>query len=150
MEEENRKSLDHSERPFHPPKNAPSPDEDDPSDLRYLKGLRNKEFSTFGDCLQLLRILLGKKELVDKLVSDANLSLSPESALTRGIAAVLFCRALEIKGGVLLRVFGLSQRYALKELVYLDIFAPGPLDSVISGAELISVFSNCAAYLLNK
>jgi len=62
----------------------------------------------------------------------------------------MFAQAMGIKGGIVLRTFGLSQRYAFKELVYQGIMFPGNVHDVMSGRELIWTLTQAADYMAEK
>jgi hypothetical protein len=62
----------------------------------------------------------------------------------------MFAKAMDIKGGMTLRIFGLTQRYALKELVYQDIMLPGIVHDFVSGQELIWTLTQAADYMAEK
>lgn len=81
-----------------------------------------------------------------RLVSD----FEPNKPLRKGLAAYMFCRALNIKGGLLMRIFSWSQRYALNELVYEDIILPGSTGEIVSGKELILTLTEAASYMSDK
>ncbi len=46
---------------------------------------------------------------------------------------------LNIRGGWAMHVFGDTQRYALRELVYLGIFPPSSPQQTFSGSEFVGV-----------
>jgi hypothetical protein len=73
--------------------------------------------------------------------------LHADSPLHKGEVAVMFCRALGIKGGIWLRLFGQSQRYALRELVFEGIMYSGVVNETVSGRELAMIYANAAEYL---
>jgi hypothetical protein len=79
--------------------------------------------------------------------SKITAELSPNQPLSKGLAAYMFCQALNIKGGLLLRLFGMNQRYALKELVFQRIMSPGRVKDTVSGKELIVIFTRAIEYM---
>jgi hypothetical protein len=134
-----------------------------PLEIQYLSKLLDKEVADFDDATFTVVLLLGLKDIgsdFNKRVAflqeehiidnNASRSFSPKSALTRGQAAYMYCRALKIKGGLFARAFSLTQRYALNELVYEGIIESGPTNSIMSGKELVSLFINSADHLLQK
>ena len=66
--------------------------------------------------------------------------------LRRGVTAFVLLRVLDIKGGVFLRIFNESERYALKELLYEGIRSSGNVDEIISGDELASTITRAVNY----
>jgi len=70
-----------------------------------------------------------------------------QEPLRKGQVAYMLCKALDMKGGLWLRLLGLSQRYALRELVYERVMVPGNVQDFMSGKELISTLNQAADYL---
>lgn len=73
-----------------------------------------------------------------------------DAPLRKGEAAYMFCKAMKIRGGLWIRLFGMSSRYALKELVYQGIMLPGSANDIVSGKELILMLTESASYLTKK
>jgi hypothetical protein len=163
LEEEARQSL-------HDTETAPSLEgepaqESAPSqELAYFQALLTKKYALLSDALRPLLILLGDKESFSKdqatqvgLLGERGIlperiasAFLPDEPLRKGLAAQMFCRALGIKGGLGLRLFGMSQRYAMRELVFEGIMPEGSAEDFISGEEFIIIFSNAAQYLSEK
>lgn len=72
----------------------------------------------------------------------------PQQPLRKGEAAYMFRQALNIQGGLALRLFGPSERYALKELEYQGIMAPGHVRDLVSGMELVQIMDQAARFKL--
>jgi hypothetical protein len=70
----------------------------------------------------------------------------PDQAVQRGVVAVAVCRILAIEGGVMMRVLGPTPRYALRELVDLDIMADSSPQQTISGREFLGVITRAQDY----
>jgi len=62
-----------------------------------------------------------------------------DTAIERGTMATIVVKVLGIHGGWAMHVFGDTQRYALRELVYLGIFPPSSPQQTFSGAEFVGV-----------
>ena len=60
-------------------------------------------------------------------------------AITRGKAAYMVYQAIGHPGGLTLMVVGPTQRYALREMVFHGVMAPGALKDEISGEEFAAV-----------
>ncbi|MBI4436535.1 MAG: hypothetical protein HY590_03880 [Candidatus Omnitrophica bacterium] len=75
-------------------------------------------------------------------------SFDPMEPLRRGTAAYIFYKALGMKGGIALHLFGPTERYALKELVFQGIMSPGHVNDLLSGQELVQIMSQAARYKL--
>lgn len=162
IEEEKRDSLAPTEAILHREPSR-SPVSEASSDLQYLTALSLRKTATLKDAFRLLDILLGcQKQENDfarqfsclsgkKIISaDINPGSSPQAALRRGQAAYMFYQALGIRGGLVLKVFGVSQRYALAELAFEGIMERGSTREILSGAELVDIFTNAAEYMVEK
>ena len=62
------------------------------------------------------------------------------------LCTYMFSKAFDIKRGVILSLFGMSERYALKELVYQGMMSPGNVKDIVSGEELISILTQTGDY----
>jgi hypothetical protein len=87
-----------------------------------------------------------KKLLPKKLEAD----FSPREPLRRGLFAYMLYKALDLKGGITLSLFGISERYALKELVYQGIMASGNANDILTGDELVSTTMRAADHISKK
>ena len=70
----------------------------------------------------------------------------PNVAMQRGTLAKVLAHALEIDGGVMMRLTGKSPRYATRELVFLDILPEGTELMVIDGLDYLGVISSAEEY----
>jgi len=61
--------------------------------------------------------------------------------MERGTLAKLLSHALEIEGGVMMRLTDKNRRYSTRELVYLGIMGAGTEQQVLSGIDYIGVIS---------
>ena len=162
IEEEKRRSLRSTEVEVLQEK--PQVSASDASiDFSYFKELLSRRV-TFGyDACRVLVVLLGVEQqyrdidsqisfLKQRNIIPENIAkeFNPNEPLCKGLAAYMFCQALEIKGGIWMRIFGVTQRYALKELVYEGIILPGTVNDIVSGKELILMLTNSAEYLADK
>jgi hypothetical protein len=63
----------------------------------------------------------------------------------------MVCRALGVKGGLTMRIFGPSERYCLRECQYLELMASGGCTyQDCRGGELVSVIDRADRYKLEK
>jgi hypothetical protein len=75
-----------------------------------------------------------------------------DAAVSRGTLAVAICEALRIKGGVTLRVlrpFDLgapSERYAMRELQFMNLYPPGSPQQTFSGNEYVGIIGRIEDY----
>ena len=165
VEEEKRQDLRASE--YYLPETKPiKPEavkEADATRNQYFKGLVSKESVTMADAYRCLTILMGAGNrfgdpasrhafLVENGILPKELVEAPhyDQPLKKGEAAYMFLKAAGIKGGIILRLFGVHQRYAFKELVYQGIMFPGNVHDVMSGPELIITLTQAADYMAEK
>ena len=161
IEEGKRASLRPTEQViFETKETAPRPPE---VDIAYFKELLSRRITSISDACNVLTILMGADikqgdpdsqiaYLKEKKVFPKNVrgGISPNTPLRKGVAAYMFCAALDIKGGVIFTLFGLNQRYAMKELVYEGMLYPGDADDIITGKELVLLFTGAVDYLDSK
>ena len=69
-----------------------------------------------------------------------------DDAIRRGDLAVIICNELNIKGGWVMHIFGPVPRYAVRELVYLDIYPPSSPQQTFSGTEFVGVIGKMDDY----
>jgi hypothetical protein len=69
-----------------------------------------------------------------------------DDAIRRGDLAVIICNELDIKGGWMMHVFGPVPRYAVRELVYDDIYPPSSPQQTFSGTEFVGVIGKMDDY----
>ncbi len=69
-------------------------------------------------------------------------------AMSRGVLAKTLTHAMEIEGGVMMRVTNNSPRYATRELLFLAIMPPGSEQQAISGLDYVGVISKAQDYLM--
>lgn len=69
-----------------------------------------------------------------------------DSPVTKSMLAYLVCKTLGIKGGVTMRLFGITERYALRECIHLGLIGEGPPTRYIPGRELLGVLRRSQEY----
>jgi len=159
QEEEKRDSLRPSEVQFYPPEHNLPLKQESP-ELLFLNELYFKKAAQFSDALKVATILLRmydpqrdfafdlatlrEKGIISRAISE---TAAAEALLNKGTAAYMFCQALGIKGGVWMRLFGLSPRYCLRELVFEGTMQASGIHELTSGAELVDMFSKAVDYL---
>jgi hypothetical protein len=139
------------------------------ADTSFLRALVDKPSTTFGDAVYMLVRFLGngqaypdfaagKSFLEGKSVLAGSLrQKSEQDSLRRGELAEMAVTALEVRGGVAMRMAyamgregrlaqGVFRRYALKEAVFLQWMTEGDAHADVSGQELISVISRMENY----
>ncbi|MFC1514363.1 hypothetical protein ACFL5X_00480 [Candidatus Omnitrophota bacterium] len=162
IEEEKRLDLKPTQEPL-PAKTEEKPEPVEGSGLDYFEYLITKKTASRSDACRSLAVLLNiedefgdldsqieylkQKNILPKKIAS---EFDPDQPLRKGLTAYMFYKALEIKGGVILRVFGISQRYALKELVFQEVMLPGYDRDIVSGKELVLTLTEAAHYLAEQ
>lgn len=161
VEEEKREVLRPSEAHITEAKPAPQPLA--PIDLIYFTELMPKRIAYRYDACKALVVLMGvEDEYIDldsqvAFLREKNLlpkrlesEFDPMQPLRRGLTAYMLCKALNIKGGITLSIFGVSERYALNELAFQGIMSSGNANDIVSGDELVLATMQAADYLAKK
>jgi len=129
---------------------------------RFTREVVDKEAVTVRDGVAAILILIDKYEpnrtfeqqldLIgqDVIEQKERTKLKDSDTLTRGTLAYLITGALETKGGLTMRIFGRSNRYALRECIDCGIIEKGSAGSAVSGRELISVLANAESYTVRN
>lgn len=68
-------------------------------------------------------------------------------AVGRGALAVALTRILGIRGGITMSLLGTSERYAVRELEFRDLFPPSTPNQIFSGGELVGVLDRVYSYV---
>jgi hypothetical protein len=87
-----------------------------------------------------------RQEAVGLGLLDPAWELSDAGPVDKGTVAYMLVKALGIKGGLTMSVFGPSRRYAFRELVFLRIMKGGTPGELMTGRELIDVLSAAEIY----
>ena len=120
----------------------------------FLRRLYEKDRAGFADAVR-LAVGLAKDAPVDGDARaeaaglgliDPAWDLADAAPVTKGTVAYMLCRALNIKGGVTIAIFGLSRRYAFRELIFLKIMKGGADSEFVTGRELLDVLTNAELY----
>jgi len=135
----------------------------DPIDLVYFAELMMKRIAYRYDACKALVILMGvENQFIDLgsqiaflrkeniLPKSFETEFDPTKPLRKGLTAYMFNKALDIKGGLILSLFGINERYSLKELVYQGMMASGNVKDIVSGEELISILTQAGNFKANK
>jgi len=131
-----------------------------PDDVIYLAEMSFRKITYGYDLCKLLVILKGveneyigldaqvaylkEQKLLPKKVWD---TFDPMKPLRRGLTAYVLRKVLDVKGGIFLRLFNESERYALKEMTYAGVMSSGNIHEIISGDELASTMTRAVNYL---
>ncbi len=160
VEETKRENLQSSETSLSPekPKKAKSQPLD-PVDMIYFAELVPRRIAFGYDACKAVVVLMGVDNKYIDLESQVSFlkenkllpnylesGFDPMKPLRKGVLAYMFCKVLDIKGGILLRLLGMNQRYALKELVYQGIMSSGNEKDIVSGEELVLTLTRAVSY----
>ena len=162
VEEEKRKALQPSEAHVQKPFAQKAAVKELPT-LAYLQSLLTQEVTTRYDLFRVVIILFGVedqyRQTTDQIALLKEKNFLPthpardyllNAPLTKGFAAEVFCRALNIRGGLWMRLLGINERRALKELVFENIASGGNVLDKVSGRELVEMFIQAANYLAQR
>ena len=162
VEQEKRESLSVTEE-LRYEKKQPSPQPSKSIDQDYFKELLERKNSLFSDACKTVSILMGVADQYPDFQSQFDFlkqnniipkkvayDLVPNQPLRKGLASYMYCKALKIKGGLWMRLFGVNQRYAFKELVYMEMMLPGHEKDIVTGKELILLLTEAADYLTQE
>lgn len=77
-------------------------------------------------------------------VIDPRWEYSAHDCLRRDVLAYMACSYMGCRPGLVTGVFGMTRRYAHREMLYRQIIAPGAPGTLVSGSELLSVAGRVA------
>lgn len=86
------------------------------------------------------------KELKSRGLLDASFNQPADVAVERGTLAQVIVRALKIKGGVFQRLTHDNPRYAVRELMYADLYPPSSPHQTFSGTEFLGIMGRIEDY----
>jgi hypothetical protein len=85
-------------------------------------------------------------ELKQRQLLRAGFDQPADGGVTRGTLAVALMHILGERGGVTTRVFGPSPRYAVRELMFLNVLPPSTPNQAVSGNELVGIIGRLEDY----
>ena len=123
------------------------------SSVQYLRELDAQEWATQKDLVNVVAMFLGETQegheyetslalLKEKgILRDKGngFDFDPDARLERGVASLVFARALGLKGGWFARVFGLGPRSAYKDMSARGYVRPHGTHSPMTGADLLGM-----------
>jgi len=83
--------------------------------------------------------------LKQRKMLPGNFDRPADEAVQRGPLAQAICKALDIKGGLMLRMTG-AQRYAVRELQFLELYPPSGPNQTYSGSEFLGIIGRMEDY----
>ncbi|GEM_PF-1240074 len=78
-----------------------------------------------------------------KGVANASWDIEADEPVTKGTLAYMLCRALGLKGGVMLRLIS-SRRYAYREALHYGLMAKGSAREPLTGPEAVGIIGRAA------
>ncbi|HEX3358334.1 MAG TPA: hypothetical protein VHS31_15280 [Tepidisphaeraceae bacterium] len=69
-----------------------------------------------------------------------------DEAVSRGTLAVAISHALQIKGGMMMHLAPSVPRYAVRELVYMELYPPSTPNQTFSGSEFVGIIGRIEDY----
>ena len=127
----------------------------------FFRELREKQAATVLDGYRVALALLGQ-DYADVAFDEARAKLleagmipgrwkkGSDETITRGELAYLIVKVLGIKGGLTMRVFGVSERYALRECKFENLMSGGMTSRHVTGRELVAVLARADEYRSGK
>jgi len=109
--------------------------------VKMLYMLTTGESSTGKMTFQEICDILSRKGIIRKSYTK-----NKDRLLNRGQVSYMLCKALGIKGGLTMRIFGVSERYGFRECVYLKLVPPGTQWDRVTGGELLGIMARAADY----
>lgn len=88
--------------------------------------------------------------LKEKKYLDRSFKAAANASAQRGTIAQIICRICRIKGGLTMRIIGAHPRYALNELVDLDLIKTSSAQQGISGIEFVGLIGRAELYMENR
>ncbi len=136
---------------------APKLSAQEETSTEFYRVLAGKDHATYEDAVKAVDVLdrgrlveMPFKKRLERLekkdIVPDSWSKDPDQRLTRGKLAYMLMKTLNLKGGLITRLFGLNTRYAYKELVFRNIMASGAQSRLVAGEEVISVLRSAAQY----
>ena len=86
------------------------------------------------------------RTLRSRRMLPARFNQPAEQAVDRGTLAVAIVKALKIDGGLALRLFGPNPRYAVRELVFMELYPPSSPNQTFSGGEFLGIIGKLEDY----
>jgi hypothetical protein len=74
-----------------------------------------------------------------------NFDAPADEAVQRGPLAQAICKMLGVKGGVMLQLTG-AQRYAVRELTFMELYPPSGPNQTFSGSEYLGIIGRLEDY----
>ena len=84
--------------------------------------------------------------LKNEKLLPASFNEPAEAPASRGTIAVALVRALHVKGGINLHLLPMSERYATRELQFINVYPPSSANQTFSGNEFVGIIGRVEDY----
>jgi hypothetical protein len=123
----------------------------------YVRRLFERDRASYADaCRIILSLAKGehtdalfadmKQELESRGIIDPSWTLGEGQPVTKGVLAFMLAKTLRLKGGVMVKIFGWSQRYAYRECLYEGLMTGMSDMEYVTGRDLLDVLANAGIY----
>ena len=133
---------------------------DDFEQLEFWHGLADRPVTSNDDAFHGLLLFLDGNdsagnyearvaELRSRRLVTRSFNQPADQAVERGTLAVAIVKALKIEGGLAMRLLGgtpLSPRYAVRELVFMDLYPASSPNQTFSGTEFLGIIGKLEDY----
>lgn len=121
--------------------------------MEFLHRLADRPLASNDEAAHVLLLFVGEdvattstyEQRVDRLKAKglyaADFARPADEAVRRGTVAVALVKALNIRGGITMSIFGPTERYAVRELADLGLLPLSSPGQTFSGTELVGVIS---------
>ncbi len=121
-------------------------------DIEYTRELMKKKKVTVGDLSFVFYSLLGEEKTAKEAAEAAEAVVEKgwmpkkwaedlDENASLGEVSYMICKVLDIKGGFMMRTFGMTKRYCYRECVYQRLVGPNGPHSRVSGRDLLGVYT---------
>ncbi len=131
------------------------------ADTSFFRSLLDKPRATAADAFRVMVILRTRslqpatfQQDVQTLrkagILPAKWRWAADKPVTCGEVSYLLCKTLGIKGGLTMRIFGPSRRYAFRECEFLKLVPEGHQGKYLTGEELVAIAGLAEQYLRDR
>lgn len=141
------------------PQDSKRPPPVDRLELAYLMDLMQRKFTYRYDAIKAVVLILGVENEYLDLDSQLNLlrekkilpkrfekEFDVKQPLRKGLFAYMIAKTLDLKGGILMRLFGMSERYAIKSLAFEGILPDTNKQDLVAGDEFVIALQEASRY----
>ena len=131
-------------------------------DPKYLQEVVGQKAVSLADGYEMIVILMQLEEQYPNFESQKNFLLQEniikpswveqehDEPLRLGALAYMLTKMLSLKGGLKARLFGMSERFAMEELIHQGMMREGHKRDLVTGQELVVVMTQAAQFILEQ